>query len=213
MHTMLRSYRACTGKIPNSILYFRDGVSEGEYEKILTEELQDMKAACDSIQKGYSPKITVTICSKRHHFRFFPIDRHAMDRNSNPVPGTIVDRDITHPTQYDFFLNSHNALQGTSRPVHYHVIWDENRMPIDDFQAFVYNSCYTYIRSTTAVSLVPPTYYAHLASARARMHEPIHDDGFTVSSSTDVEAPPNVDDGERSLKALHDGMKNTMWFI
>lgn len=49
-------------------------------------------------------KWTVTVCSKRHHVRFFPKDgdMQAGDKNGNALPGTLVERDVTHPFQYDF---------------------------------------------------------------------------------------------------------------
>lgn len=102
MCTLLRAFKAATGKIPLRIFYFRDGVSEGQYQHIIEQELHDMREACKVLQSDYNPKITVTICSKRHHSRFFPIDRIAQDRNGNCVPGTIIEKDITHPTEYDF---------------------------------------------------------------------------------------------------------------
>ena len=216
---LLRIYKHTTTKTPQRIFYFRDGVSEGQYQEVLKSEVADIFEACRTLQAGYEPKITVTICSKRHHFRFFPAEKSMADRNGNPFPGTIVERDITHPDQYDFYLNSHNAIQGTSRPVHYHVIRDDNKMPVDVFQSFVYNNCYTYMRATNSVSLIPATYYAHLASARSRCHEPIIEPGFTVPSSTprlpnehgfiDSRDPrPNHD-----LKSMHHQMQPTMWFI
>lgn len=77
----------------------------------------------------------------------------AGDRNGNAVPGTLVERDITHPFEYDFYLCSHSAIQGTARPVHYQVILDEAQVPVNDFQRMVYQHCYQYMRSTTPVSL------------------------------------------------------------
>lgn len=106
MCTLLRAFKANTGKIPMRIFYFRDGVSEGEYQHVIEQELNDMREACKVLQSDYRPKITVTICSKRHHTRFFPIDKIAQDRNGNCVPGTIVERDVTHPTEYDFCKTS-----------------------------------------------------------------------------------------------------------
>jgi len=49
-------------------------------------------------------KWTVTVCTKRHHIRFFPKDNdgQAADKNNNPLPGTLVERDVTHPFEYDF---------------------------------------------------------------------------------------------------------------
>lgn len=50
-------------------------------------------------------------------------------------------------------LNSHSAIQGTARPVHYHVLLDESNIPPTVFQNMIYQSCYQYMRSTTPVSL------------------------------------------------------------
>jgi eukaryotic translation initiation factor 2C len=205
--TLLRAYRTCTSRIPANIIYFRDGVSEGQYEQIIRVELEAIKQACRSLSATFNPKFTVVICSKRHHFRFFPADKQGSDRNGNPVPGTIVDKDITHPKHYDFYLNSHNAIQGTSRPVHYQVIWDENKFPVDQLQALIYNMCYMYIRATCSVSLVPATYYAHVASARARCHEPDTEDHLSTTHSSRSRPPTE------GLKRVHVDLASKMWFI
>jgi hypothetical protein len=35
--------------------------------------------------------------------------------------------------------------QGTSRPAHYHVLWDENKFSADSLQSLTNNLCYTYV--------------------------------------------------------------------
>lgn len=47
-----------------------------------------------------------------------------------------------------FFL-----CQGTSRPAHYHVLWDENNFTPDGIQSLTNNLCYTYARCTRSVSV------------------------------------------------------------
>ncbi|RDW67854.1 eukaryotic translation initiation factor-like protein 2C 2 [Coleophoma cylindrospora] len=163
------------GKGPQHIYYFRDGVSEGQYSHVLEQEVTHMKKAIEAKygQNAKDIRWTVVICSKRHHIRFFPKDGDniAGDKNSNAVPGTLVERDVTHPFEYDFYLNAHSALQGTARPVHYQVILDEAQVAPNDFHKMIYQMSYQYMRSTTPVSLFPAVYYAHLASNRARAHE------------------------------------------
>ncbi|KAF4636136.1 hypothetical protein G7Y89_g1931 [Cudoniella acicularis] len=162
------------GTGPQHIYYFRDGVSEGQFDHVLNQEVQHMK---DALIKAFGEpakaiRWTVTVCTKRHHVRFFPKEGDAAgDRNGNALPGTLVERDVTHPFEYDFYLSSHSAIQGTARPVHYQVIHDEAKVPPNDFQMMIYRHCYQYMRSTTPVSLYPAVYYAHLASNRARAHE------------------------------------------
>jgi eukaryotic translation initiation factor 2C len=158
---------------PDHFIYFRDGVSEGEFDMVLEQEIAPMKEIL--IKRGYSPKFTTIVGTKRHHIRFFPRegDHDAGDKNGNPLPGTLVERDVTHPHHWDFYLCPHVAIQGTARPVHYHVLRDEIGWKPEELQRLIYEQSYTYMRSTTPVSLHPALYYAHLAGARARTHEDV----------------------------------------
>jgi eukaryotic translation initiation factor 2C len=65
---------------------------------------------------------------------------------------------------------------GTSKPTHYHVLHDENRLGSDTLQELTYRMCYLYCRATRSVSVSPPIYYAHLVATRARFHSKDHDD-------------------------------------
>ena len=96
-------------------------------------------------------KFTVIVASKRHHTRFFP--GQTGDKSGNPFPGTLVERDVTHPRDWDFFLCAHKAIQGTARPVHYHVIHDEAKMNPSELITMLYHQSYSYVRSSTPVSL------------------------------------------------------------
>ncbi|KAL9121776.1 MAG: hypothetical protein Q9187_001664 [Circinaria calcarea] len=163
------------GRKPAHVIYFRDGVSEGQYQHVMQQEVRDLKRVWTALFGNDNRvlkdiKFTVIVASKRHHIRFFP---QKGDNNGNPQPGTLVEKDVTHPFEYDFYLNSHSAIQGTARPTHYHVLMDEMDMSASDLQNMIYEQCYQYMRSTTPVSLHPAVYYAHLASNRAKSHEDI----------------------------------------
>jgi len=61
------------------------------------------------------PKITFIIVKKRHNTRFFirePNPNPNMKTMGNVQPGTVVDTGIVHPQGFDFYLNSHAAIQG-----------------------------------------------------------------------------------------------------
>ena len=157
----------------------------------------------------------MVVAEKRHHIRFFPAPGPGADKNGNPVPGVVVDRDVTHPFEYDFYLNSHSAIQGTARPTHYHVLLDEEKMDPNKLVSMVYEHSYQYMRATTPVSLFPAVYYAHLASNRARAHENVGFDeqvkqasGHTSSDEKlPTEAPPllKMDPGNQ--------IQFGMWYI
>ena len=143
------------GRKPAHVIYFRDGVSEGQYQHVMQQEVRDLKRVWTALFGNDTRalkeiKFTVIVASKRHHIRFFP---QKGDSNGNPQPGTLVEKDVTHPFEYDFYLNSHSAIQGTARPVHYHVLMDEMNMSANELQNMIYEQCYQYMRSTTPVSL------------------------------------------------------------
>ncbi|KAG5287396.1 eukaryotic translation initiation factor 2c [Histoplasma capsulatum G186AR] len=181
------------GRIPQNIYYFRDGVSDGEFQQVLQQEIPFIKSLLKEFNKGveWGGKVTVVVASKRHHIRAFPQpgDRNAADKNGNALPGTLIERDVTSPHGWDFFLWSHIALQGTSRPVHYHVLVDEMNHGPKDLENMIYEHCYQYMRSTTSVSLFPAVYYAHLASNRARAHE-------NIPASSGPRSGPQVKQGQ-----------------
>ena len=101
--------------------------------------------------------------------RFFPADNNKY-RNGNALAGTVVDQGINHPTEGDFYLLSHEGIQGTSRPCHYQVLWDDNKMSANELEELAYYLCHLYARCTKSVSYPAPTYYSHLAADRARKH-------------------------------------------
>lgn len=169
-------------QVPSYVYYFRDGVSESEYVEIINREVPCMRKLLGECQamvtnnpnnNVWRGKMVVVIANKRHHLRVWPNpnEKNNGDQNHNPLPGTLVDRDITSPHGYDFLLYSHTALQGTARPAHYKVMLDEIGLKPAELQNMIYEQCYMYIRSTTPVSVHPAIYYAHLITARSRHHE------------------------------------------
>jgi len=171
------------GKWPSRIMYFRDGVSEGQYQHVLQQEVQDMKALIKTANPALDIPFVVLVGSKRHHVRFFP---EKGDRNGNPLPGTLVESGVTHPREWDFYLNSHAAIKGTARPMHYQVLLNEAKMSPEELHTLIYEHCYQYIRATTPISQHPAIYYAHIASNRAVPHDPKWSGS---SDSTPTQAP------------------------
>ncbi|KAJ3124783.1 hypothetical protein HK098_000874 [Nowakowskiella sp. JEL0407] len=167
---LLRAFYQNTGSKPDRIVFYRDGVSESLFGELAEKEVGAIKAACGELEGGYNPTITYLVVQKRHHARFFPIRREDCDKSGNVLPGTVVDSVCTHPFEFDFYLASHPGLQGTSKPTHYHCLFDENQFSADGLQQLTYRLCYLYCRATKAVSVCPPAYYAHLVATRARYH-------------------------------------------
>ncbi|CAA7410653.1 unnamed protein product [Spirodela intermedia] len=224
---LLISFKRATGQKPQRIIFYRDGVSEGQFYQVLFHELDAIRKACASLEPNYQPPVTFVVVQKRHHTRLFANnhnDHHSVDRSGNILPGTVVDSKICHPTEFDFYLCSHAGIQGTSRPAHYHVLWDENKFTADGLQSLTNNLCYTYARCTRSVSIVPPAYYAHLAAFRARFYmEPETSDSGSMTSAAaatrgaaaaagprSTRTPPSS--AVRPLPALKENVKRVMFY-
>jgi eukaryotic translation initiation factor 2C len=39
---------ACGGRLPNKLVFYRDGVDDGQYQKVLDNEVTKIKSACRS---------------------------------------------------------------------------------------------------------------------------------------------------------------------
>lgn len=172
----LKFYKKENKSLPTKLIYYRDGVSEGQFQQVLATEKRAMSNACRIVggeQYQKSVKLTIIVVQKRHHTRLFPGESGIgyEDRKNNNVPaGTIVDGTITYPNENYFILVSHQSIQGVARPTKYCVLYDDSNFSIDDIQGFTYNLCHLFARCTRSVSYPAPTYYAHLAAARGRVY-------------------------------------------
>ncbi|KAL8678033.1 MAG: hypothetical protein Q9186_005602 [Xanthomendoza sp. 1 TL-2023] len=200
------------GAYPERVIIYRDGVSEGQYRTILVDELPQVREACRKrYPGGKGPKISIIVCGKRHHTRFYPTNTQNTDRSTNSKNGTVVDRGVTMEMGWDFFLQAHTALKGTAKPTHYVVILDENGMNADGLEALTHNLCYLFGRATKAVSLCPPAYYADLLCERGRQYlyrEFNARDNATTTSEQKF-------DWNRSpwIKGVHPSLKDSMFYI
>ena len=125
-------YERNNGRKPERLIMFRDGVSEGQFLTVLAKELMAIRESCKELEADYEPPVTYIVVQKRHHTRFFPADNNKY-RNGNALAGTVIDQvlfkmaffqfahtiyivqGINHPTEGDFYLLSHEGIQGTSR--------------------------------------------------------------------------------------------------
>ena len=161
---LLSQYISSNHTKPQRILFYRDGVSESQFQFALNHELAALKRACHRIAKDFNPKITLVCVQKRHHMRMFEVTRE--NRIYNVNPGTYLDTVITHPYEYDFYLCSHAALKGTARATHYHVLQDEIGYKPNLLYTITNQLCYCFSRCTKSVSIPPPVYYADLIAYR-----------------------------------------------
>lgn len=71
---LVQFYRSTRFK-PTRIIYYRDGVSEGQFSHVLSHELRAIREACMKLEMDYQPGISFIVVQKRHHTRLFCADR------------------------------------------------------------------------------------------------------------------------------------------
>ncbi|KAL9596726.1 MAG: hypothetical protein Q9219_005601 [cf. Caloplaca sp. 3 TL-2023] len=164
----LRLWETRNRRLPENIIVYRDGVSEGQYNLVLQKELPTLRKACEDVYpatmtKEGKPHMTIAIVGKRHNTRFYPTKKEEADGFSNPQNGTVVDRGVTEARNWDFYLQAHTAIQGTARPAHYYIVYDQIfrerkvQAPFltaaDAFEDLTHNLCYLFGRATKAWDL------------------------------------------------------------
>ncbi|KAI0401714.1 ribonuclease H-like domain-containing protein [Xylaria palmicola] len=214
---------------PENIVVYRDGVSEGQFQIVLDDELPLLYAACKELypatdQAKGLPRISLIIAGKRHHTRFYPTNLGDADRSGNPKAGTVVDRGITEARSWDFFLQAHAAIKGTARPAKYSVLLDgifrgscaktPGKNVADELQMVTQSLSYVFARATKAVSYCAPAYYADILCERARCYL------ANFYDTPDNSAAPSLASGagrggvpfETDIK-IHPRLRDTMFFI
>lgn len=115
--TVLSAYHDKNGFLPEKVLIYRDGISDAQFEKVLHVEGKALdRAFRDTATKlgvpNYIPKLTIVVVQKRHRTRFIPENMmEGVGKTKNIPPGTVVDTDVIHMTDFDFYLASHEGLQ------------------------------------------------------------------------------------------------------
>jgi eukaryotic translation initiation factor 2C len=100
VHDLLMTFKERNSVYPQRILFYRDGVSEGQHAEIMQTEVSAVRRACELAQIRAS--VTFCVVKKRHHARFFPKKPDDTDRSGNCLAGTVVDKVITSPSEFDF---------------------------------------------------------------------------------------------------------------
>ncbi|XP_067630737.1 protein aubergine [Eurosta solidaginis] len=154
----LKAYRNEHGGLPKKILFYRDGVGDGQLHQVFNTEVKFLKDKLDEIYKNAGEAtpcpLAFIVVSKRINTRYFVNGR-------NPPPGTVVDDIITLPERYDFFLVSQSVRQGTVSPTSYNVIYDTMGLDPDKIQVLTYKMTHLYYNWSGTCRVPAVCQYAH----------------------------------------------------
>lgn len=235
----LERYFEIRNQSPTKIIIYRDGLSEEQFNMCRDHELPALRAGISKFCRSHGkdePPVILICAVKRNHCRFFKdtenkLSTNLLDKNGNPLPGTLVDSGITYADKDDFYLVSHRAIIGTARPAHYIVLENDLKKTVTmrDIAVMVStllsnilillflltlsyktnNLCTTFQRSTTQVGVCPPIYYADLAADRARCYVR---DAYAPSSHVTHDAAWFNSDANFNL-SIHGNIKHSMFYL
>ncbi|PPQ66044.1 hypothetical protein CVT26_010800 [Gymnopilus dilepis] len=212
---------------PKRIIFFRDGLSEGEFENAARKEMEEIRAGIAGLWKARNmpndtkPQVTFIVVGKRHHAVFFPENPADADRTGNSPAGSLIDGGVTHPSGKDFYLQSHAAIQGTCRSSHYTIlhdeIWNWAQSGVREIQELAYTLCHVYAKATRSVSIPAPVYYADLVCSRGIFHvqpglQLTFDDNASVASGSSS-VPFDIEVWKQNFKQVHPRLAHSMYFL
>lgn len=176
------------GELPEYIVFYRDGVDDGQFDRVQDEEVTALKAAFQSKDRfsncigrsllsnflaiypenSNSPLLTFIVVKKRHHTRLFRLSPpSAID---NVESGVVVDSSIVHEDYLNFFLNSHEPRLGTNKIGNYVVLVNEIEYSLSELEEITYSLCHAdqRINSQSSESIPSVVHLADAAASKAR---------------------------------------------
>lgn len=162
MTAALKMYQEKNNMLPDRIIIFRDGVSEGQFAVVKQYEIEQFEAAFEHLEGGYKPEMITVVVQKRIRTRMFYSegDGHR-GKIMNAPPGTVLDHTVTSDTLYDFYLVSQHVGKGTVTPSHYVVVHNTTTLKPDHIQKLAYKLTHMYWNWPGTVRVPSVCLYAH----------------------------------------------------
>lgn len=206
-----------------SVVIYRYGVSESQFETVLKQELPAIRKTFKEVFDAKPVQITLVVAIKGQATQFFPYEGKYGPLDRNVKPGTAVDSVVTRLEYREFFLASHFANKGSTRPARYVVLvdgvfqeGDANHPDSVEFsrklERFTNDLCYVFGCATQAISICTPAHYVDSLCTRARANN---------AAAAKDEIKREVENSTKDLGQkrrilageIHDDLVNSMYWI
>lgn len=161
MQSAIEAFKRNNGAPPSNIIFYRDGVGEGQVQGICLPEIEQIKQAL-ATHNISSTKLMYVNCCKRVNTRIFAGDP---SRFQNPAAGTVIDGGVTDRDTYEFYLVSVAARQGMTTPTRFTVLYDTVQASPDKIQLLTFKLCHNYYNVSGAIKEPACIRYAHRLAA------------------------------------------------
>ncbi|KAK0413940.1 hypothetical protein QR680_007069 [Steinernema hermaphroditum] len=161
-------YHHNNGGQPTELVIYFTGCSDGEMPKLLEIELPGIRSALQKRQINVA--LTAMLVSKVHNLRIMPENpKGGRATDQNIKPGTAVDQKIVHAVFAEFYLNSHQTLQGTAKVPKYTVLVNDQEFDIAYLEKMSYALSYGHQIVSLPTSTPTPVYVAGRYAERGAM--------------------------------------------
>lgn len=153
----LQKYYEVNHNLPEKIVVYRDGVSEGQLTVVEQYEVPQI-LKCFETFPNYEPKLVFIVVQKRINTVLYALSGNAF---CSAPPGTILDHTLTNRKWVDFFLMAHTIRQGCGLPTHYISLYNTANLSPDHLQRLTFKMCHLYWNWPGTIRVPAPCKYAH----------------------------------------------------
>uniref|UniRef100_A0A7N6BQP1 Piwi-like protein 2 n=1 Tax=Anabas testudineus TaxID=64144 RepID=A0A7N6BQP1_ANATE len=130
----LQKYFEVNHTLPEKIVVYRDGVSDGQLKMVERYEIPQLIKCFDTFP-SYEPKLVFIVVQKRISTNLYS---WASNNLGTPPPGTVLDHTLTKKDWVDFYLMAHNIRHGCGLPTHYIMLYNTANLTPDHLQRASY---------------------------------------------------------------------------
>ncbi|XP_059192376.1 piwi-like protein 2 isoform X2 [Centropristis striata] len=153
----LQKYYEVNHNLPEKIVVYRDGVSDGQLKMVEQYEIPQL-IKCFETFPSYEPKLVFIVVQKRISTTLYSM---AGNNIGTPPPGTVIDHTLTRRDWVDFFLMAHHIRQGCGLPTHYISLYNTANLTPDHLQRLTFKMCHLYWNWPGTIRVPAPCKYAH----------------------------------------------------
>ncbi|XP_008848625.1 piwi-like protein 2 [Nannospalax galili] len=153
----LKKYYEVNHCLPEKIVVYRDGVSDGQLKTVASYEIPQLQKCFEAFE-NYQPKMVVFVVQKKISTNLYLA---APGHFVTPSPGTVVDHTITSCEWVDFYLLAHHVRQGCGIPTHYICVLNTANLSPDHMQRLTFKLCHMYWNWPGTIRVPAPCKYAH----------------------------------------------------
>uniref|UniRef100_A0A3Q3RHZ1 Piwi-like protein 2 n=1 Tax=Mastacembelus armatus TaxID=205130 RepID=A0A3Q3RHZ1_9TELE len=153
----LQKYYEVNHNLPEKIVVYRDGVSDGQLKVVEQYEIPQM-IKCFENFPSYEPKLVFIVVQKRIKTTLYAWNANSIE---SPPPGTVVDHTLTQKEWVDFYLMAHHIRQGCGLPTRYISLYNTTNLTPDHLQRLTFKMCHLYWNWPGTIRVPAPCKYAH----------------------------------------------------